>query len=176
MTAARSSRAAVREVRLPQPLSVRARSGEGFVYFVKGAASRRCRHGRCLRPATSSRNESARPQLKLVAASRFRTRRGIACRSAQCFGAWMSGSRLLLSLVLLLLSSGYPWGPGWIDFLERLGSIRARSRQGRMASASTCAGRTTLKWRWSSVATLGSPSISVAAMTVASTSPSGRSR
>jgi hypothetical protein len=90
---------------------------------------------------------------------------------------------LLLSLMFLLASRGYLWGIGWIDFLERLDpsarggpAARLRSRQGRIASASTCAGRTTLKWRWSSVATLGSPSISVAAMTVASTRPSGRSR
>lgn len=73
------------------------------------------------------------------------------------------------------------------DFLERLdlpgtsttprrASRPSARRQGRIASASVCAGRTTLKWRWSSVATLGSPSISVAAMTVASTRPSGRSR
>jgi hypothetical protein len=34
----------------------------------------------------------------------------------------------LLSTALLLVSKGYRWGIGWIDFLERLESFRAHRR------------------------------------------------
>jgi hypothetical protein len=50
-----------------------------------------------------------------------------------------------------------------------------RDNQGSNSKASTCAGRTTVKWRRSSVASCVIPSRSPATTTDASTAPSGRS-